>query len=310
MATPEVIPRTRQYITPMRNRSCLRTTCRSILTATVLALVGAPAACAQAPTADGLYGEFTTSLGTYWCRLEFEKTPRTVANFVNLVEGTRDWVDLQQGKISREPFYNGITFHRVITGFMNQAGSPNGQGTDGPGYRFRDEFHPQLRHNKAGILSMANAGANSNGSQFFITVEPTPWLDDKHTVFGEVVQGYEVVANINSTAGSATGVPKVTVTIQAITILRRGAAANAFDPAKVTPPLPEVGTLPSQIGHIGGTLYLSYPFTASRLYHVCYGADLNNWFTATIEPPPPVSLAELQDQPHVFFYTLWGGTEP
>lgn len=282
---------------------------RSLLTAFALGFAGELPARAQAPTADGLYAEFTTSLGTYWCRLEFEKTPRTVANFVALVEGTRDWVDFERGKLRREPFYSGITFHRVITGFMNQAGSPNGQGTDGPGYQFRDEFHPQLRHSKAGILSMANAGANSNGSQFFITVEPTPWLDDKHTVFGEVVQGYDVVANINTTAGSASGVPKVVVTIQGITILRRGPAASAFDPAKVTPPLPEVGTLPSQIGYVGETLYLSYPLSAARLYHVCYGANLNNWFTSTFTTGP-VSLAALKDQPHVFFYTLWGGTEP
>lgn len=282
---------------------------RSLLIALVLGFAGRLPVWAQAPTADGLYAEFATSLGTYWCRLEFEKTPRTVANFVALAEGTREWVDLQRGKIRHEPFYQGITFHRVITGFMNQAGSPNGQGTDGPGYQFRDEFHPQLRHSKAGILSMANAGANSNGSQFFITVEPTPWLDDKHTVFGEVVQGYDVVANINTTAGSASGVPKVVVTIQGITILRRGAAANAFDPAKITPPLPEVGTLPSQIGYVGETLYLSYPLSAARLYHVCYGLNLNNWFTSTFTTGP-VSLAELKDQPHVFFYTLWGGTEP
>jgi len=281
----------------------------SLLTAGALCLAFGPAGRAQEPTADGLYAEFTTSLGTYWCRLEFEKTPRTVANFVSLAEGTRDWVDFQRSTIRREPFYTGITFHRVITGFMNQAGSPNGQGTDGPGYQFRDEFHPQLRHNKAGILSMANSGTNSNGSQFFITVAPTPWLDDKHTVFGEVAQGYDVVANINTTAGTATGVPKVTVTIQQIRILRRGAAATAFDPAQVTPPLPGVGTLTSQIGYVGDTLYLSYPLTDARLYHVCYSLDLVGWYTDTFKTGP-ISLAPLKDQPQVFFYVLWGGTEP
>ncbi len=271
-------------------------------------LASTGAALAQEPSGDGLYAEFTTSLGTYWCRLEFEKAPRTVANFVSLAEGSRPWVDFQQARIRQEPFYNGLKFHRVITGFMNQSGSPNGQGTDGPGYDFKDEFHPQLRHSKAGILSMANSGANSNGSQFFVTVEPTPWLDDKHSVFGEVVQGYEVVQNINTTAGTASGVPKVTVTITGMRILRKGAAALAFDPAKVSPPLPGVGTVTSQIGYVGDTLYLSYPLTASTLYYVCYGTDLKQWYVATFTTGP-VSLGELKDLPQAFFYVLWGGSE-
>lgn len=123
---------------------------------------------------DGLFAIFQTNRGSFTAQLDYEKAPSTVANFIGLVEGTRGWLDAQTGALRREPFYNGITFHRVISGFMIQGGSPNGQGTDGPGYSFGDEFHPALRHDAAGILSMANSGANTNGSQFFITLAPTP----------------------------------------------------------------------------------------------------------------------------------------
>lgn len=275
----------------------------------VLACAGAGPTLAQGPTADGLYAECTTSLGTYWCRLEFERTPRTVANFVQLAEGQRDWVDRQHARLSREPLYQGLKFHRVITGFMNQCGSPDGLGDGGPGYQFRDEFHPQLRHNKAGILSMANSGTNSNGSQFFVTVEPTPWLDNKHTVFGEVVQGYEVVAAINTTAGTASGVPKVTVTLERIRIVRRGAAATAFDPAQVQPPLPSVGPVQSEIRFdAGGKLLVHYPVTEKGLYHVFYGADFAHWGSATFQGGP-LDVSALRGEPRMFFFILAGGGE-
>jgi cyclophilin family peptidyl-prolyl cis-trans isomerase len=281
-----------------------------------LGLAGLVAACgwtwpaqAQGPTADGLYAECVTSLGTYWCRLEFEKAPRTVANFVLLAEGQRDWVDRQRARLSREPLYRGLKFHRVITGFMNQCGSPDGLGDGGPGYQFRDEFHPQLRHNKPGILSMANSGTNSNGSQFFVTVEPTPWLDDKHTVFGEVVQGYDVVEAINTTAGTASGTPKVTVTLERVQIVRQGAAATAFDPAQIQPPLPPVGPVETQIGFdASGKLWVNYPVTEKWLYHVFYGADLAQWASATFEGGP-LDVSALLGQARVFFFVLAGGGE-
>ncbi|HCB32298.1 MAG TPA: peptidylprolyl isomerase, partial [Deltaproteobacteria bacterium] len=144
----------------------------------------------------------------------------TVSNFVGLAEGSKDWKDPVTGKAKKTRFFDGLNFHRVIKDFMIQGGDPLSNGTGGPGYTFADEFHPELKHNKPGILSMANSGAHTNGSQFFITHVPTPHLDNKHSVFGEVVEGMNVVNAIEK--GDL---------IQAVTIIRKGKAAMAFDPA-------------------------------------------------------------------------------
>jgi peptidyl-prolyl cis-trans isomerase A (cyclophilin A) len=164
---------------------------------------------------------FTTSEGNFTIRLFDEDAPNTVANFVGLAEGTKEWTDPKSGKKVTRPFYEGLTFHRVIDGFMIQGGDPLGTGTGGPGYRFGDEFSRKRRHDKPGVLSMANAGPNTNGSQFFITLAPTPWLDDKHTVFGEVVDGLEVVQKIGRTATSKPADrPLKPITIEAVKIER------------------------------------------------------------------------------------------
>ena len=152
-----------------------------------------------------LHAHFTTSEGAFTIRLFEQEAPNTVANFVGLAEGTKEFTDPKTGKKATRPFYNGLVFHRVIDGFMIQGGDPLGTGTGGPGYTFRDEFHASLRHSKAGILSMANAGPGTNGSQFFITLAATPWLDNKHSVFGEVVEGMDVVRRIGSTPTSKPG---------------------------------------------------------------------------------------------------------
>ena len=169
----------------------------------------------------GTYARFATSLGTFTIRLYEAEAPRTVANFIALAEGSKEWTDPRTRETVKKPLYDGTIFHRVIDGFMIQGGDPLGQGTGGPGYRFPDEFHANLRHSKPGILSMANAGPNTNGSQFFVTLVPTDWLDNRHSVFGEVVDGMDVVKIIGRTPTSKPGDRPVTpVVLESVKIER------------------------------------------------------------------------------------------
>jgi peptidyl-prolyl cis-trans isomerase A (cyclophilin A) len=142
-----------------------------------------------------LYATFKTTMGDMTAELFWEQAPKTVRNFVELAEGKKEWTDPSGQKV-KKPLYDGTKFHRVIPDFMIQGGDPLGNGTGGPGYKFEDEFHPALRHDVPGVLSMANSGRNTNGSQFFITEKPTPWLDNKHSVFGKVTVGIENVPKI------------------------------------------------------------------------------------------------------------------
>ena len=166
---------------------------------------------------NGIYAKITTAKGDILIQLTYQLTPATVGNFVALAEGTMKNTQKPLGT----PYYDGLTFHRVIPNFMIQGGCPLGTGTGDPGYRFDDEFHPSLKHNKAGVISMANAGAGTNGSQFFITHLPTPWLDNKHTVFGQVIEGQNVVDAI------AQGDK-----IEKVTIIRVGEEAEKWDALK------------------------------------------------------------------------------
>jgi peptidyl-prolyl cis-trans isomerase A (cyclophilin A) len=145
-----------------------------------------------------VFAIFETNKGTFKAKLFPDKAPKTVENFIALAEGKKKWTDPKTGKQVEEPLYNGTIFHRVIPKFMIQGGDPEGTGMGGPGYQFADEFDPSLRFDKVGLLAMANAGPGTNGSQFFVTVEKTPWLNDRHTIFGEVVSGYEVVEKIST----------------------------------------------------------------------------------------------------------------
>ncbi|MFL1011886.1 peptidylprolyl isomerase [Flavisericum labens] len=184
---------------------------------------------------DGMYAEFTTNKGIMVAKLEQEKTPTTVANFISLAEGTNTLVN---DSLKKKNFYNGLIFHRVIPDFMIQGGDPNGDGSGNPGYRFNDEFDPSLKHDKKGVLAMANSGFGTNGSQFYITHKATPWLDafdedghpkncenrrvSCHTVFGEIVLGLEVVDSIEQ--GD---------TIQEVKIIRKGKLAKRFDAPEI-----------------------------------------------------------------------------
>lgn len=163
---------------------------------------------------DGLYTKIKSSKGDILLKLEFQKTPGTVGNFVALAEGNMENSAKPQG----QKYYDGLKFHRVIPDFMVQGGCPQGTGTGNPGYSFEDEFHADLKHDKPGILSMANAGPGTNGSQFFITHVPTPWLDNKHTVFGEVIEGQDVVDAIAQDD-----------ILESVEIIRVGADAEAFN---------------------------------------------------------------------------------
>lgn len=168
----------------------------------------------DAPLPNGIYAQFLTDHGEIICRLEYQKVPMTVGNFVALAEGTME----NTFKGAGEPFFDGLTFHRVVSNFMIQGGDPQGNGQGGPGYAFKDEFEPSLLHNVAGTLSMANAGPATNGSQFFITHTATPHLDNRHSVFGYVVRGLKTVYMVQ--AGD---------TIRGVNIIRQGADAEAFD---------------------------------------------------------------------------------
>jgi len=167
-----------------------------------------------------VFATFVTTEGTFKARLFDQEAPKTVENFVGLAEGTKDWTDPRSNQKVRQPYYDGVIFHRVIDGFMIQGGDPLGQGIGGPGYTFADEFHPKARHNKAGMLSMANRGPNTNGGQFFITLAPTPHLDNRHSVFGEVESGMDVVRKIGSTKVGAQDRPVKDIVIQSVKIRR------------------------------------------------------------------------------------------
>ena len=168
-----------------------------------------------------LTATLATSRGDIVIQLFPDHAPKTVENFVGLAEGTKEWLDPATGKVSGEPFYDGLTFHRVISNFMLQGGCPLGTGTGGPGYQFEDEFHPDLRFDRPYLLAMANAGPGTNGSQFFITTTETPWLNHKHTIFGEVADqaSRDVVDAIGTTATGPGDRPVEPVVVERVEIV-------------------------------------------------------------------------------------------
>lgn len=222
----------------------LKNTCRISLFLLVLILTSCKA---QYPNLEeGIYAEFVTTKGVMVAKLTYKKTPITVANFVALAEGNHPMVDsIYKGK----KYYNGLTFHRVMNDFMIQGGDPKATGSGSPGYKFGDEFDVTLKHNKPGILSMANPGANTNGSQFFITEKPTPWLDGYdenghlkncddprvycHTVFGELIEGFDVLDSISNVKTASGNKPIEDVVIEELNIIRKGKAEKKFDAPEI-----------------------------------------------------------------------------
>jgi peptidyl-prolyl cis-trans isomerase A (cyclophilin A) len=180
------------------------------------------------PGTGSLYARFVTSLGNIVLQLEEQRAPKTVRNFVGLATGSQEWIDPRTRQPKQGvPYFDGTIFHRVIPDFMIQAGDPLGQGTGGPGYRFDDEFHPELKHKGPGVLSMANSGPGTNGSQFFITERATPHLDNKHSVFGQVTSGLEVVKNIARAPTGARDKPAKDVVLQRIELFRSASVPAA-----------------------------------------------------------------------------------
>lgn len=180
----------------------------------------APPANVSVPGDGQLYARFKTSMGDMVAKLYEAEAPRTVANFVALATGNVEWKDAD-GQTTKRPLYSGTVFHRVIPDFMIQGGDPRGNGTGGPGYKWGDEINPSLKHTKPGILSMANAGPNTNGSQFFITEKPTSWLDGKHAVFGEVVENVELIPQITHVERDHMDRPRKDIVLEQVEIFRK-----------------------------------------------------------------------------------------
>ena len=238
----------------------------------LLSLAFAPVASAQ------IYADVSTSMGAFTIQLNHTASPRTVANFITLAEGTRAWIDEATGAIrTNEPFYSGITFHRVIKDFMSQAGSRKGDGSDSPGYEFRDELNNGLTHSGPYVVSMANHGTNTNGSQFFITDVATPSLNGKHTIFGMISSGQSVVDAINNVP-TTNEKPNTPVVIQSVAIRRVGASAIAFNEHAQS--LPEVTARRVQLAvQPGGAARatLSPALEPRTMIKIFRSTTLSNW---------------------------------
>jgi peptidyl-prolyl cis-trans isomerase A (cyclophilin A) len=195
---------------------------KTALIALLLCLVPAVAQEKQKKLKPGTYAHFATSMGDFTCELYEKDVPKTVANFIGLAEGTKGWLDpVNRQVVIGKPFYDELLFHRVVKSFMIQSGDPTATGAGGPGYKFDDEILPGLRHDRVGRLSMANAGPNTNGSQFFITLVQVSSLDNLHTVFGQVVEGIDVVKKIGQVpTNPATERPLTDIVLKKITIER------------------------------------------------------------------------------------------
>jgi len=261
------------------------------------------------PSDPGIYAVFRTSLGEFVAKLNDEKAPRTVASFVGLTEGSQTWLDFRDGRLRDDSYFDGLTFHRVVPGFVIQGGSRNGLGTDGPGYQFKDEFHSELRHSKAGILSMANSGPNTNGSQFFVTLAPTPHLDDKHSVFGEVVEGMDIVTalgNVPVTLNLRSGQVDLPVTapvIESVSILRVGDTALAFDVKGLQDPLPEMApTTARVVRQESGSVEIHWTPKANTIDYLFATTNMIGWDNTRLQPTGRIGINSFINQYQMVFF--------
>ncbi|HOC57907.1 MAG TPA: peptidylprolyl isomerase [Verrucomicrobiota bacterium] len=253
---------------------------------------------------NGIFADFSTSMGSFTCQLDYTNAPRMTANFIGLATGQRAWLDLTTGRARTNAFYNGLTFHRVIGDFMNQGGSPNGLGTDGPGYALKNEFSPQLVFDRFGVLAMANSGPNSDGAQFFITVAPFTSGNNTYSIFGRVVSGSNVVYAINHVATGANDKPLTNVIIQQVNIRRVGTAALAFNINAQG--LPIVTNLPLRIAALPGQVSLTFSnrqYADNQLYSATNLAGAWTADALGIEITAPVSnsVRQAKDAPRKFF---------
>jgi len=224
---------------------------------------------------NGIFADFTTSMGNFTCQLDYTNAPKAVANFIGLATGQRAWLDLPTGQVRTNAFFDGSLFHRVIPGFMIQGGSPNGQGTDGPGYAFPDEFTPLLRFSSPGVLAMANSGPKSNGAQFFITVAATSWLNDVHTIFGWLTSGTNVVTAMSQVSTDPNNKPLTNVVIQRVTIRSVGTAAQAFNISSQNLPVVSNPGLSLAVASNQASLsFTNHQFADNRLYS---STNLTDW---------------------------------
>jgi cyclophilin family peptidyl-prolyl cis-trans isomerase len=274
----------------------------------VLLLSILSAGVSQSFAADpGIYAVFVTSLGGFTCRLDYARAPRTTANFVGLAEGSNAWINFKTGEDLHKNFYNGTIFHRVVSNFVIQGGGQQmDSGFGGPGYSFRDEFHPELKHDTSGVLSMANSGPNSQGSQFFITVVTNYASGDgKYSVFGRVIDGMEVVRTINHVPTSNER-PVVDVVLSNVTIVRVGAEAQAFD--WKAHGLPVVAGTVADLRKNVTNLDLPFSRETNCSYNLFYSSNLVSWssselsFSTNAEPTNVLDVTALvMNNPAQFF---------
>lgn len=258
------------------------------------------------PTENGIYATFETNMGNFTAVLYYDQAPMTVANFIGLAEGSRKWIDPRNAEVSNRPYYDGIIFHRVIADFMIQGGSPAGDGTDGPGYSFPDEIAEGLVHDSAGLLSMANSGPSTNGSQFFITVAPTPWLDGRHTIFGRIVDSYSNVEAISNVATGTNDRPQEPVRIERVSIIRQGSSAVAFDIHQQG--LPSVESVAPQIRYQDNQMIAAIPMPPNSQSFIYQTKNFIQWdqistnIFNTTQPNENFPLLDLTEPKTAYFY--------